>query len=524
MGLDGETRSRLYWWSFPEGQTDPAGVLESPSAGFEPVREISDQALASPRPKGEQPMEVVCERCAGIDVGKKFIVVCLLTGAANESPEEQIRNFGTTVGELERLRAWLVEHGCTQVVMESTGTYWQPVFNILEEEMKVLLANAQQVKNLPGKKSDRKDGRHLARLLRHGLVRASFIPPPAIRDLRILTRRRRTLVEEGAAERNRVQKVLETANVKLGNVLSDLFGKSGQAMLEALVEDSKNPEEIADLARRRARSKIPAIRTAVEGHRMRPPHRVVIQQSLDHMAFLEEQIEKLDEQIEAAMSPFQEQYELVQTVPGLKKVAAAGVIAEMGVDMSVFGSAGHLASWAGKCPGSNESAGKHKSTRTCRGNRWLGSVLGECAWAAGRMKGTSFADRYQRIAPRRGKKKAAVAVSHALLVSIYYVLEKGVRYAELSARQRDENRRAAQARYHLSCLARLGYSIPPIPADEAEGALAKPARADGSRCGTNGSKATGTARSAPPSGRSTRSGPPQGKSKKRAPRSGEKEA
>ena len=185
-------------------------------------------------------MEVVCERCAGIDVGKKFLVVCLLTGAADQSPKEEIRNFGTTVGELEQLRVWLKENGCTRVVMESTGSYWQPVFNILEEDMEVVLANAQQVKNLPGKKSDRKDGRHLAQLLRHGLIKASFIPPKEIRDLRNLTRRRRKLIEAGAAERNRVQKILEGANVKLGNVLSDVFGKSGQDMLEALIENEKS--------------------------------------------------------------------------------------------------------------------------------------------------------------------------------------------------------------------------------------------------------------------------------------------
>jgi hypothetical protein len=256
-----------------------------------------------------------------------------------------------------------------------------------------------------------------------------------------------------------VQKVLEGANVKLGNVLSDLFGKSGQDMLEALLENEKSPAEIADLARRRARSKIAEIRAALEGHRMRKSHRFVIQQSLDLMAFLEEQIGKLDEQIQEALKPFEKEYELLQTVPALKKASAAEMIAEIGVDMKVFGSAPNLASWGGKCPGSNESAGKHKSTRTCRGNRWLGAVLGECSWAASRTKGTVFRDKFQRIAPRRGKKKAAVAVAHALLVAAYYVLEKRVPYQELNTYQRDENRRAAQARYYLGCLERLGVKV-----------------------------------------------------------------
>jgi transposase len=404
-------------------------------------------------------MEVVSERCAGIDVGKKYLVVCLLTGAADQKPKEEIRNFGTTVGALEQLRAWLQENGCQKVVMESTGDYWQPVYNILEEAMEVVLANAQQVKNLPGKKSDRKDGRHLARLLRHGMIKGSFIPPREIRDLRQVTRRRRRLVEAGAAERNRIQKVLEGANVKLGNVLSDVFGKSGQDMLEALLENKKSAEEIADMARRRARSKIPAIRAALEGHRMREAHRFVIQQGLDHMAFLEDQISKLDDQIQELLKPFAKQHRLLQTVPALKQASAAEVIAEIGVNMQVFGSAANLASWAGKCPGSNESAGKHKNTRTCRGNRWLGAVLGECSWAASRKKGSVFRDKFQRISPRRGKKKAAVAVAHALLVSAYHVLDKGVPYQELTLDQRDENRRTAQARYHLMCLDRLGVKV-----------------------------------------------------------------
>jgi transposase len=254
--------------------------------------------------KGEAMLEVKVENCAGIDVGKKFLAVCVLTGPADRKPAAEVRRFGTSVKELERLRAWLVETKCTEAVMESTGSYWKPVFNILEGSLKILLANPEQVKALKGKKTDPNDSRWLASLLRHGLVQGSFIPPRDIRELRDLTRRRRTLVGEGSSERNRVQKILEDANVKLGNVLSDVFGMSGQAMLEALLENKRSPAEIAELAHWSLAPKIPQIVEALEGHRMSEHHRFLVRQALRHMQYIEKMIEELDQEIAVKLKPY----------------------------------------------------------------------------------------------------------------------------------------------------------------------------------------------------------------------------
>jgi len=268
-------------------------------------------------------LEVKCERCAGIDVGKKFLLVCVMIGLANQKPAVEVRRFSTNVKELERLRTWLRETACTEAVMESTGSYWKPVFNILEGSLKIILANPEQVKALRGKKTDPKDSRWLASLLRHGLVQGSFIPPLDIRELRDLTRRRRTLVGEGAAEKNRVQKILEDANVKLGNVLSDVFGTSGQAMLEALLENKQSPAEIAALGHWSLAPKIPQIIEALEGHRMSDHHRFMIRQCLRHMRTLEEMIEELDKEIAVRLKPYQQQVKLACTVSGIKPTSAA---------------------------------------------------------------------------------------------------------------------------------------------------------------------------------------------------------
>src|SRR5437762_750436 len=292
-----------------------------------PRDKVNMKASVSLREGGAM-LEVKVEKCAGIDVGKKFLAVCILIGLANQKPVGEVRRFGTSVKELERLRTWLLESGCTEVVMESTGSYWKPVFNILEGHFKVILANPEQVKALRGKKTDRKDCRWLAGLLRHGLVQASFIPPRDIRELRDLTRRRRSLLQNGTQERNRVQKVLEDANVKIGNVLSDVFGMSGQAMLEALLENKLNTEEVADLARGSLRRKTPQIVEALEGHRMSDHHRLLIRQALNHMQFIEEMIEELDKQIQEKLAPYQKQVELACTVPGIRSEAApAGILA-----------------------------------------------------------------------------------------------------------------------------------------------------------------------------------------------------
>ena len=282
-------------------------------------------------------LEVKVERCAGIDVGKKILAVCVMVGATDQKPQTEVRRFGTSVKELKRLQAWLRENECTEAVMESTGSYWKPVFNILETTLKIILANPEQVKALRGKKTDPNDSRWLASLLRHGLVQASFIPPPDIRELRDLTRRRRSLLQDGTAERNRVQKVLEDANVKIGNVLTDVFGLSGQTMLEALVENKRNAREIAELAHWRLKPKMDRLVEALEEHRMKDHHRLLIRQSLKHMHFIEGMVEELDKEIAERLKPYQKQIALACTVPGIGPGSAASILAETGMDMSPEG-------------------------------------------------------------------------------------------------------------------------------------------------------------------------------------------
>jgi transposase len=367
----------------------------------------------------------VLERCAGIDVHKKFVVACVLVGAAHMEPEREVRRFSTFNADLAKLRDWLLDRDCKQVAMESTGVYWRPVFNVLEEAgIEAVVANPQQVKNLRGHKTDLRDCRWLAHLFRHGMIRPSYIPPRPIRDLRDLTRRRKQLVRNGAMERNRVQRLLEEANIKLGNVLSDVFGVSGQHMLEALVKGRSTPAQMAQLARRRLRSKIPAIQAALEGHRLTPTQRDLIQQCMQHMAYLEQQIEQVDQQIQEKIQQggFTQAYELLQTVPGFKQEAAATVLAEVGADVNSFPSAAKLSSWAGVCPGNNETGGKRKSTRTTKGNPHLRDLLLEAAWASAHRKNSQMQNRYRRLQPRKGHKRAIVAVAHSLVHAIYYVL------------------------------------------------------------------------------------------------------
>jgi transposase len=411
-------------------------------------------------------INAVVERCAGIDVGKKFAMVCILVGAASAEPRTEIRRFGTTMRELEKLKTWLTENGCTEVVMESTGSYWKPIFNVLENSTKVVLANAEHVKNLRGHKTDPKDSRWLAHLLRHGLIRGSFIPPRDIRELRDLTRRRRQLLADGTSERNRIQKVLEDGNVKLASVLSDLFGRSGQAMLEALLENEKTPEQIAQFAQGRLKPKVPQIIGSLEDHRLTDHHRFMVRQSLQHMEFVEKLISEIDVEILNKLKPYQEQFELLQTIPGIRKDSAASILAEIGPDMKQFPTAGHLSSWAGICPGNYASAGKRKSGRIRKGNRWLRGTLSQSAWAAAAKKNSSFRARYFRLKPNGGSKRAIVAVAHSLLVVAYYVLTTGIGYKESGPGYLEEKRRKALVRHHMRRLGELGH---PVAAVEAPG-------------------------------------------------------
>lgn len=397
-------------------------------------------------------ISAVLECCAGIDVGKKWVAVCVLTGPANGDAQAQIRKFDTTNECLERLSEWLVECGCTHVVMESTGEYWKPIYNVLEEatDLEIILANSQQVKGLRGHKTDPEDAHWLAHLLRHDRIRPSYIPPLPIRQLRDLRRRRKQLVRNGAQERNRVQKMLESANIKLGNVLTDVFGLSGQLMIDKLLEGKASVEEIADLAQKSARKKIPQIRALLEGHRMNALHRRLIHLSMDHMAFLEEQISTLDEEILQHIKAhgLEKPYPLLQTIPGVKEEAAASLLAEFGPDMKVFGNAKKLSSWAGVAPGNNESAGNKKRAPALRGNPWVRSTLTESAWSASRKKSSEFQNDYQRRKERLGHKRAIVAVAHALAETVFEVLSTGHPYTKAGANPMPETKAASLIRHH----------------------------------------------------------------------------
>jgi len=402
------------------------------------------------------------ERCAGIDVGKERLSVCVMVGPLEGEPQVSRRQFLTMHADLERLRGWLMQQQVTHVVMESTGSYWKPVYNVLEGSVKVYLANPQEVKNRRGHKTDDKDGWWLAHLLRHAMIHPSFIPPRPIRELRDLTRRRKRLLGNATSEKNRVQKVLEDANVKLGNVLSDVFGVSGQLMLEALLKGKAKPAEVAALAKRRAKRKIPEIIAALEGHQMSDHHRRMIRYSMAHLRFLEEQLEELDHDIAVQIESagLEKAWEMLRSLPGVEQTSAATILAETGSDMSQFGSEKQFSSWAGVCPGNNTSAGKSKSSHTTRGNPWLRGALTECAWAAASKKGCFLKEKFWRIAARHGGKKppAVVAVAHTLLILVYQVLRTGQPYQERGAPAITDAQRERIIRHHIRRLGQLGVA------------------------------------------------------------------
>jgi len=403
-------------------------------------------------------MDTLSPRCAGIDVHKGNVVVCVRCGDRPGKVFEEVRTFATMTADLLALADWLAEHRVTPVAMESTGVYWKPVFNILEGSVAVILVNAEHIKQVPGRKTDVKDCQWIAQLLQHGLLKASFVPPQPIRELRDLTRQRTQLIQERSAAANRIQKVLEDANIKLASVATAVLGASGRDMLEALIAGETDPAKLADLARKRLREKIPALRLALQG-RVTDHHRFLLRMHLDHVTHLEELIARVGGRIEEALAPFAEAEERLQTIPGVSQRVAETVLAEVGPNMEQFPSAGHLASWAGMCPGNNESAGKRRSGRITKGNRWLKRILVQAAWAASHTKGTYLAAQYRRLARRRGRKRALVAVGHTLLVIIYHVLKRGTTYTELGADFLERLEPARLTRQLVKRLETLGHKV-----------------------------------------------------------------
>jgi transposase len=410
-------------------------------------------------------METLHPCCAGIDVHKGNVVVCVRRSDRPGKVVEEVRTFSTMTADLLALADWLTHHGVTHVAMESTGVYWKPVFNILEGGVQVILVNAEHIKQVPGRKTDVKDCQWIAQLLQHGLLRASFVPPQPIRELRDLTRQRTQLIQERSAAANRIQKVLEDANIKLAGVATDVLGASGRDMLEALIAGETDPAKLADLARKRLRAKIPQLRQALQG-RVTEHHRFLLRMHLDHVTHLDELIGRLGGRIEEALAPFAEAQQRLQTIPGVSQRVAETVLAEIGPKMEQFPSADHLASWAGMCAGNNESAGKRRSGRTTKGNRWLKRILVQAAWAASHTKGTYLAAQYRRLAKRRGCKRALVAVGHTLLGIIYHLLKRGTTYAELGADFLDRLEPERLTRQLVKRLEALGHKVTlePCPA------------------------------------------------------------
>jgi transposase len=409
-------------------------------------------------------MERVLERWAGLDVHKKTVTVCVRVPDTSGGRAQHVRTFATTTAELLTLRDWLEAHGVTHAAMESTGVDWRPVFYVLEEACTCVLANATQVAQVPGRKTDVNDAVWIAQLLEHGLIRPSFVPPAPLRELRDLTRYRKLLIQERTRHANRLHKVLEDTGIKLTSVATRLLGASGRAMLDALVAGTTDPAVLADLARGKLRRKLPALRQALTG-RFRAHHAFLVSQLLAHLDYLDEAIATVSTHIDPAIAPFHEALARLDTIHGVNKRTAEVLIAELGVDMTVFPTAKHVASWAGLCPGNHESAGKHRSGRTRHGNRWLRAALTEAALAASvRSTKGAFAARYRRIRPHRGHKKAVIAVAHAMLVTAYHLLGRQTTYQDPGADYYDRRHAERVRRRAIHTLERQGFRVTLEPA------------------------------------------------------------
>jgi transposase len=414
-------------------------------------------------------MEMLIERAAALDIHKDSLVACVRVPGEGGRRGQEKRRFATTTRGLLVLRDWLRSYGVTVVGMESTGCYWKPVYYLLEDEFECWLLNAQHLRNVPGRKTDMADAEWICQLVEHGLVRPSFVPPRPIRELRDLTRYRKAQIEERTREAQRLEKVLQDAGIKLSSVASDVLGASGRAMLEALVRGTHDPELLAALAKGKLRQKLPALREALAG-RFGAHHALLVGQVLAHIDFLDETIAVLSAQIEKTIAPFADRVALLDTIPGVDRRTAEVLLAEIGPDMSVFPSHRHLASWAGLCPGNNESGGKRRSGRTRKGSKWLHAALTQSAKAASRSKGTYLSGQYARLKGRRGQAKATVATAHSILVSAYYMLERGVPYQELTDlyfQQREQQHVDRYRRRLVRQLERLGHTVTLEPLPEA---------------------------------------------------------
>ncbi|WP_117161079.1 IS110 family transposase [Paraliobacillus sp. X-1268] len=402
-------------------------------------------------------MEAMIERCAGLDVHQKVIVGCVLHGSLDKRPKREIKSFSTTTEGLLELSDWLLSMEVTDAVMESTGVYWKPIWNILEDKCHLILANARHVKNVPGRKTDVKDAEWLAKLLRSGLIEGNFVPEESIRDLRDLTRYRTKLIYNRTTERNRIHKILQDANIKLTSVFSDIFGKSGRRILEKIMNGEKiELNDLEKLVHPRTKAKLTDIASAING-RIRLHHRYMFRQHWEHMIYLEGKIEEIEKQIDHCLKPYQEEVELLDTIPGIDKNGAATLVAEMGVDMSVFKSGKHFASWAGVSPGNNESAGKKKRTKSKKGNKILKTMAVQCALST-RPQNNRISSFFKRIHKRQGAKKAQMATAHLLLKIAYTILLTKEPYKELGPdymKQKQKNKELKMVEY----LKKKGYEI-----------------------------------------------------------------
>jgi transposase len=406
-------------------------------------------------------MEVLEDRVAGLDVHQKTVVACVRTpGEGRTKRRSEVKTFTTFEGQLRSLRDWLKERGVTHVAMEATGVYWKPVWHVLDGSFEeLLLVNPAHIKNVPGRKTDVNDATWIGQLLECGLLRGSFVPPVEVRELRDVTRYRRQLVEERSREVQRLQKILEDANVKLTSVASDVLGVTGRLILDALCAGERDPDRLAEMAKQKLRAKIVDLRQAVPG-RFNNHHARMVKELLAHIDYLQASVSRLDEQIDVMMIPFVPARDRLDTIPGIAKRTAEIIIAEIGVDMTRFATPGHLASWAGLCPGNNESAGKHRATTTRSGNPWLTSALVEAAWSASRTKGCYLGVRFWRIAKRRGQQRALIAIAHTILVICWHLINDETTFDELgtdylAGRDQPERRR----RLLVGQLEQLGYTV-----------------------------------------------------------------